>query len=91
MNRQHRVRSKEPKVTQLVQNRRLITVPLAGIVLAAALVAAIFAGIAFVAVDAISDARAAEVAAAQAAEDATWLRYGQDWESRYRQISPTSR
>ena len=57
--------------------------------LAVALFGGIAGGAVALTVPAIIEARAAEEAA-QAAERAKWLKYGQEWEARYRQMYPIS-
>jgi hypothetical protein len=74
-------------VAELVQRRNAVANPLVALALAASLFGGI-AGAAVVAVTvpAVIDARAA----AEAAEQAKWAEYGKDWEDRYRVIYPNS-
>jgi hypothetical protein len=76
-------------MTEIAQHRTTIVSPLARIVLAASLLGGIAGGAVAVAVPAVADSRAA-AEAAQAAERAKWVKYGQEWESRYRQMYPNS-
>jgi hypothetical protein len=74
-------------MTTLAQRRTTLNSPFVGLALAASLVGGIAGGAVAIAVPAVIEARAAEDAA-QAAERAKWLQYGQEWERRYRQMYP---
>ena len=75
-------------MAQLAQRRTTISNPLIGLALAASLLGGVAGGAIAVAVPAVIQARADSEAAAGAAERAKWQKYGEDWESRYRQMYP---
>jgi hypothetical protein len=74
-------------MAQLVQRRATVSTPLVGLALAASLLGGIAGGAVALTVPAVIQARADEEAA-EAAERAKWLKYGQEWEARYRQMYP---
>ena len=74
-------------MAELVQQRKTISNPVLGATLAVALLGGIAGGALAIAVPAVIQARADDEAA-QAAEHAKWLKYGQEWEARYRQMYP---
>jgi hypothetical protein len=74
-------------MAELVQRRTAATNPLVGLAIAASLFGGIAGGAVAIAIPAVIQARA-EDDAAQAAERAKWLQYGQEWEARYRQMYP---
>jgi hypothetical protein len=74
-------------MAELVQRRTTVTNPLVGLAIAASLLGGIAGGAVAVAIPAVIQARADDDAA-QAAERAKWLQYGQEWEARYRQMYP---
>jgi hypothetical protein len=74
-------------MAQLAQRPSTVSSPLIGLALAASLLGGIAGGAVAVAVPAVIQARADDQAA-QAAERAKWLKYGQEWETRYRQMYP---
>ena len=74
-------------MAELVQRRPTVTNPLVGLAIAASLLGGIAGGAVAIAVPAVIQARADDEAA-QAAERAKWLQYGQEWEARYRQMYP---
>lgn len=74
-------------MTTIAQRRTTLATPFVGLALAASLLGGIAGGAVAIAVPAVLQARAAEDAA-QAAERAKWLQYGQEWERRYRQMYP---
>ena len=73
-------------MTAIAQPRRASSNPLAGLLLVAALFGGIVGGAVAVVVPSIVDSRAD----AAAAEAALWARYGEAWETRYRQMYPNS-
>jgi membrane protein YqaA with SNARE-associated domain len=75
-------------MAQLAQRPATISNPLIGLALAASLLGGIAGGAVAVAVPAVIQARADDVAA-QAAESAKWQKYAEDWERRYGQMYPT--
>lgn len=75
-------------MAELVQQRKTISNPVVGATLAVALLGGLAGGALAIAVPAVIQARADDEAA-QAAERAKWLNYGQEWEARYRQMYPT--
>jgi hypothetical protein len=75
-------------MAELVQQRKTISNPVVGATLAVALLGGLAGGALAIAVPAVIQARADDEAA-QAAERAKWLKYGQEWEARYRQMYPT--
>jgi hypothetical protein len=74
-------------MTTIAQRRTTVVTPALGLALAASLLGGIAGGAVAVAVPAVIQARA-DQDAAQAAERAKWLQYGQEWERRYRQMYP---
>ena len=74
-------------MTTLAQRRTTVATPFVGLALAASLLGGIAGGAVAIAVPAVIQARADDDAA-QAAERAKWLQYGQEWERRYRQMYP---
>ena len=74
-------------MTTIAQRRTTLANPFLGLALAASLLGGIAGGAVAIAVPAVIQARADEDAA-QAAERAKWLKYGQEWERRYRQMYP---
>ncbi len=74
-------------MAELVQRRKTISTPGVSLALAVALLGGIAGGAVAITVPAVIQARADEEAA-QAAERAKWLKYGQEWEARYRQMYP---
>ena len=74
-------------MAELVQRRTTVSNPLVGLAIAASLLGGIAGGAVAIAVPAVIQARADDEAA-QAAERAKWLKYGQEWEARYRQMYP---
>jgi hypothetical protein len=77
-------------MAELVQRRTTVTNPLVGLVIAASLFGGIAGGaVAIITLPAAIQARVDDEAA-QAAERAKWLQYGQEWEARYRQMYPIS-
>jgi hypothetical protein len=76
-------------MAELVQRRTTVTNPVVGLVIAASLLGGIAGGAVAIALPAAIQARVDDEAA-QAAERAKWLQYGQEWEARYRQMYPIS-
>ena len=76
-------------MAELVQRRTTVTNPLVGLAIAASLLGGIAGGAVAIAIPAVIQAQADDDAA-QAAERAKWLKYGQEWEARYRQMYPIS-
>ena len=74
-------------MTTIAQRRTTVATPVVGLALAASLLGGIAGGAVAIAVPAVIQARADDDAA-QAAERAKWLQYGQEWERRYRQMYP---
>lgn len=74
-------------MAELVQRRKTISTPGVSLALAVALLGGIAGGAVAITIPAVIQARADEDAA-QAAERAKWLKYGQEWEARYRQMYP---
>ncbi len=74
-------------MAELVQRRTTTTNPLVGLAIAASLLGGVAGGAVAIAIPAVIQARAADDAA-EAAERAKWLQYGQEWEARYRQMYP---
>ena len=74
-------------MAQVAQRPATISSPLVGLALAASLLGGIAGGAVALTVPAVISARA-EQDAAQAAERAKWLKYGEEWEHRYRQMYP---
>jgi hypothetical protein len=73
-------------VTSIAQPRKSLTAPLVGLALAASVLGGVVGGVVATAVPAVIETRADQEA--QAAERAKWLKYGQEWEARYRQMYP---
>lgn len=74
-------------MAQLAQRPRTVNTPVIGLALAASLLGGIVGGAVVVAVPSVIQVRA-DGDAAQAAEKAKWLKYGEEWETRYRQMYP---
>jgi hypothetical protein len=74
-------------MTTIAQRRSTAAAPFVGLALAASLLGGIAGGAVALAIPAVIQARADDDAA-QAAERAMWLQYGQDWERRYREMYP---
>ena len=74
-------------MTTIAQRRTTVATPVLGLALAASLLGGIAGGAVAVAVPAVIQARA-DQDAAQAAERAKWLQYGNEWVRRYRQMYP---
>jgi hypothetical protein len=74
-------------MTTIAQRRTTVASPVVGLALAASLLGGLAGGAVAVAVPSVIQARA-DQDAAQAAERAKWLKYGQEWERRYRQMYP---
>jgi membrane protein YqaA with SNARE-associated domain len=74
-------------MAELVQRRTPVTNPLVGLAIAASLLGGIAGGAMAIVIPAVVQTRAEEDAA-EAAERAKWLQYGQEWEARYRQMYP---
>lgn len=74
-------------MAQLAQRPATVSNPAIGLALAASLLGGIVGGAVAVAVPAVISARS-DQDTAQAAERAKWLKYGEDWERRYRQMYP---
>jgi hypothetical protein len=74
-------------MTTIAQRRTTVASPVVGLALAASLLGGIAGGAVAIAVPTVIQARA-DQDAAQAAERAKWLKYGQEWERRYRQMYP---
>lgn len=74
-------------MTSIARPRPTITSPLVGAALAVSLLGGVAGGAVALAVPAAIQARA-DHEAAEAAERAKWLKYGQEWERRYRQMYP---
>jgi hypothetical protein len=74
-------------MAQLAQRPSTVSTPLIGLALAASLLGGIAGGAVAVAVPTVIQARADDESA-QAAEKAKWQQYGQEWETRYRQMYP---
>jgi membrane protein YqaA with SNARE-associated domain len=70
-------------MTTIAQRRSTAAAPFVGLALAASLLGGIAGGAVALAIPAVIQAHAA-----QAAERAKWLQYGQDWERRYREMYP---
>jgi hypothetical protein len=73
-------------VTTITQPRQSLTAPLVGLALAASVLGGIVGGAVALAAPVVFDAGADQ--GPQAAETAKWLKYGQEWEARYRQMYP---
>jgi hypothetical protein len=74
-------------MTTIAQRRPTVAAPSIALALAASLLGGIAGGAVAIGVPAVIAARADDDAA-QAAERAKWLQYGQEWERRYRQMYP---
>jgi hypothetical protein len=74
-------------MAQLAQRPATVSNPVIGLALAASLLGGIAGGAVAIAVPAAIGGRA-DQDTAQAAERAKWLKYGEDWERRYRQMYP---
>jgi hypothetical protein len=74
-------------MAQLAQPRTTVSSPVIGLALAVSLLGGIVGGAVAITVPAVIQARA-DQDIAQAAERAKWLKYGEDWERRYRQMYP---
>jgi|RhiMethySRZTD1v2_1073278.scaffolds.fasta_scaffold196832_2 hypothetical protein len=74
-------------MAQLAHRPSTVSTPLIGLALAASLLGGIAGGAVAVAVPTVIQARP-DNDAAQAADKAKWLKYGGEWEQRYRQMYP---
>lgn len=74
-------------MAQVAQRPATISSPLVGLALAASLLGGIAGGAVALTVPAVIQARG-DSEAAQAAERVKWLKYGEEWERRYRQMYP---
>jgi hypothetical protein len=74
-------------MTTLVQQPSRIANPLVGVAFAVSLLGGLAGGAVAVAVPAVIEAREA-AERAEAAYREKWLKYGREWEARYRQMYP---
>jgi hypothetical protein len=76
----------ESDMTTLAQHRSTVTAPFVAVALAISVLGGIVGGAVAVTIPSVIEARAADDQAQ--AEAAKWQKYGQEWETRYRQMYP---